>query len=167
MTTRLAPATLAATAFALAIALGGCSSDDDSDGDGPIPAVEDGVGGVGEAPSEGAPADGTPAALIVGSWSSTDGASQCAETYTFEPDGTYRYTGLDAIESGNYSVVPRAPNTELMLEVTADNGLAGCDGLSLDITGIVIGTAVAFPDEDTMVFGFVEDGDELTTFTRQ
>ena len=145
-------------AIALALALAGCSSDDDSGGGGPI-------GGDTVPPTTNPPADGSLSATLLGSWRSVEEGTQCVKTFAFDADGTYDYTSLDAVESGNHSLVQQGPDTVLMLEVTADNGLADCSGFSVDATGAMLGNAVNFPDQDTMVLGF--DEDEPVVYTRQ
>ena len=156
-----------APTLVLAIALGGCS---DNDSDDNVPAGEvtpptEETGDPDTPDPDDAPEGGV-SGPIVGDWARTDPGTQCPETFAFESDGTYVYTSLDAVEGGSYSLVQQG-ETVLMLQVTEDNGLANCSGESVDATGLVLGNAVTFPDEDTMVLGYEEDGDELQTFTRQ
>ncbi|MBK1853325.1 hypothetical protein FE845_18440 [Marinobacter sp. 1-4A] len=84
---------------------------------------------------------------IIGIWSYTYPSTQCIESYEFEESGKITVTSLDEVATGYYSFdekVISGNRHALSFNLTTDNGLPDCSGVSEDNTGLSLNLYISF-----------------------
>lgn len=91
---------------------------------------------------------------VVGTWSYIYPSSGCEESYTYNSDGSWSEFSLDEKQSGTYTFDQTA-NTggkySLYMEITSDNGLSDCNGVSVNDTGTKGTVYVLFKNNNTVM----------------
>ena len=93
----------------------------------------------------------SPLATLIGGWLYTY-PNQCVETNNFNSNGSWNESALDEIQSGTYTFVQNNSGGKhtLTVQITDDNGLPGCNGNSIDGTGVSAIVYVVFSTSTAM-----------------
>ena len=112
----------------------------------------------------------TPQSILTGTWLYTYTATQCEDRYTFNSDGTWSGTSLNAVSSGTYLLTENTGSGKhtLAVTVTADNGQFDCAGDFARPVPITKTIYIAFPSGTEMEwYDKQTDAAPMLTLTKQ